>query len=89
LARPLLTNTNLNMKLEKGSAMAARSKYTGLCETCEQDATCTLKRSSQLEIIYCEQFFTQPLMEKKTTGEEEASQSADPQRQDIGSCSAK
>jgi hypothetical protein len=69
--------------------MAARSKYTGLCETCEQDATCTLKRSSQLEIIYCEQYFTQPLMDKKTPIQEEVSQSADRQRQGMGSCSVK
>jgi hypothetical protein len=69
--------------------MAARSKYTGLCETCEQDATCTLKRSSQLEIIYCEQYFTQPLMDKKAPIQEEVSQSADPQRQGISSCSVK
>jgi hypothetical protein len=42
--------------------MAAMSKYHGLCETCDRDAACTLKRSSRLEIIHCEQFSTQPLV---------------------------
>ncbi|NLT68172.1 MAG: hypothetical protein GXX84_16335 [Acidobacteria bacterium] len=41
--------------------MAVSSKYRGLCETCDHDAGCTLKRSSRLEIIHCEQFSTQPV----------------------------
>jgi hypothetical protein len=39
-------------------------KYTGLCETCEHDATCLLRRSPQLEIIQCEEFSTQPMPNK-------------------------
>jgi hypothetical protein len=39
----------------------ANHKYTGLCETCDHDATCMLRRSTQLEIIQCEEFSTQPL----------------------------
>jgi hypothetical protein len=41
--------------------MADMPKYFGLCETCEHDATCTLRRSSQLEVIQCEEFSTQPI----------------------------
>lgn len=51
--------------------MAAIFKYSGLCETCDHDATCTLKRSPQLEIIHCEQFSTQPVMKKQTPAQEE------------------
>jgi hypothetical protein len=45
--------------------MVAMSKYHGLCETCDRDAACTLKRSSRLEIIHCEQYSTQPLVGKQ------------------------
>jgi hypothetical protein len=45
--------------------MAAMTKYHGLCETCDRDAACTLKRSSRLEIIHCEQYSTQPLIRKQ------------------------
>ena len=37
-------------------------KYYGLCESCEHDETCTLRRSAQLEIIQCEEFSTQPAL---------------------------
>jgi hypothetical protein len=40
--------------------MADRQKYRGLCETCEHDPTCMLRRSTQLEIIQCEEFSIQP-----------------------------
>jgi hypothetical protein len=40
--------------------MRETTKYSGLCETCEHDATCMLRRSSQLKIIQCEEFSTQP-----------------------------
>lgn len=39
--------------------MSQFPKYSGLCETCDHDATCTLRRSSQLKIIMCEEFVTQ------------------------------
>lgn len=40
-------------------------KYTGLCETCDHDATCTLRRSSQLAIIQCEEFsVSQPMVSR-------------------------
>jgi len=45
--------------------MAASIRYRGLCETCDQDATCTLKRSSRLEIIHCEQYSTQPVVKNQ------------------------
>jgi len=45
--------------------MAASIRYRGLCETCDRDATCTLKRSSRLEIIHCEQYSTQPVVKNK------------------------
>ena len=44
--------------------MPERSKYSGLCETCEHDATCMLRRSSQLKIIQCEEFSIQPVTGK-------------------------
>ncbi len=31
-------------------------KYYGLCETCEHDPNCTLRRSLQLKIIQCEEY---------------------------------
>ena len=39
-------------------------KYYGLCETCEHDATCMLRRSQQLKIIQCEEFSTRPVERK-------------------------
>jgi hypothetical protein len=36
-------------------------KYYGLCETCEHDATCMLRRSSILKIIQCEEFSIRPM----------------------------
>jgi len=56
--------------------MVARSQYSGLCETCDRERDCTLKRSSRLEIIHCEEFSTQP----KTPGHAKA---AVPERPDI------
>lgn len=44
--------------------MKEMSKYSGLCETCDHDATCTLRRSSQLKIILCEEFVTQAAVSK-------------------------
>jgi hypothetical protein len=41
--------------------MPKNTKYFGLCETCEHDETCTLRRSTQLKIIQCEEFSTQPV----------------------------
>ena len=69
--------------------MAATSKYYGLCETCDHDATCTLKRSSRLEIIHCEQFSTQPVMRKQTPVQDEASPSATQKSHGIGTCRVK
>jgi len=40
--------------------MPKNLKYYGLCETCEHDETCTLRRSSVLKIIQCEEFSVQP-----------------------------
>jgi hypothetical protein len=40
--------------------MTQNLKYTGLCETCDHDATCTLRRSTQLAIIQCEEFSVSP-----------------------------
>jgi len=52
--------------------MAVISKYHGLCETCDQDATCMLKRSSRLEIIHCEQYSTQPVLKKQNPVQDQA-----------------
>jgi hypothetical protein len=40
--------------------MPKNQKYSGLCETCEHDETCTLRRSTVLKIIQCEEFSIQP-----------------------------
>jgi F420-non-reducing hydrogenase iron-sulfur subunit len=41
--------------------MAQMLKHYGLCENCDRDATCTLRRSARLAIIECEEFAaTQP-----------------------------
>jgi hypothetical protein len=52
--------------------MADMPKYSGLCETCDHDATCMLRRSPQLEIIQCEEFSTQPATSKAIPAREEA-----------------
>jgi hypothetical protein len=39
--------------------MTDMPKYFGLCETCDHDATCKLRRCAQLKIIQCEEFSTQ------------------------------
>jgi hypothetical protein len=36
------------------------TKYYGLCETCDYDDTCNLRRFSQLKVIQCEEFSIQP-----------------------------
>jgi hypothetical protein len=54
----------------------AMSKYLGLCQTCDQDSTCTLKRSPKLEIIQCEEYSTQPIMRKRTSAGNDVSSSA-------------
>jgi hypothetical protein len=47
--------------------MSKTSKYYGLCETCEYDSTCLLRRSAQLKIIQCEEFSIQPVVSKAET----------------------
>ncbi len=42
--------------LERIIAMIETPRYSGLCETCDYDATCTLRRSTQLKIVQCEEF---------------------------------
>ena len=36
--------------------MAEIARYSGLCETCDHDSTCMLRRSTLLKIIECEEF---------------------------------
>jgi hypothetical protein len=69
--------------------MAALSKYIGLCETCDQDAVCTLKRSSRLEIIYCEQFSPTSVENNQAAARESAASSDGSQRRAAASHSAK
>ena len=47
--------------------MAYMPKYSGLCETCDHDPTCMLRRSTQLEIIQCEEFSVQTAVNKPTS----------------------
>jgi hypothetical protein len=49
---------------ERMNAMAYVPKYSGLCETCEHDSTCMLRRSTRLEIYECEEFSNQPVTDK-------------------------
>jgi hypothetical protein len=51
--------------------MADMPKYTGLCETCEHDATCMLRRSPQLAIIQCEEFSILPVTVKAISIQDE------------------
>jgi len=39
--------------------MAEIARYSGLCETCDHDSTCMLRRSTVLKIIECEEFSIQ------------------------------
>jgi hypothetical protein len=64
------------------------TKYYGLCETCEHDATCMLRRSSLLKIIQCEEFSIQPSSDKTgdvTEQESKVQDSVEASR--IGLCS--
>lgn len=47
-------------------------KYSGLCETCEHDDACTLRRSTILKIIQCEEFSIQPTAAKPAAAQTEA-----------------
>jgi len=69
--------------------MAVMSKYRGLCETCDHDAICTMKRSPRLEIIQCEQFSTQPVMHRQAVSQGESSPSDSPRNHGIATCGAK
>jgi len=42
------------VKWERILAMGV--KYHGLCESCESDGTCTLRRSTRLKIVQCEDY---------------------------------
>jgi hypothetical protein len=44
---------------ERMNAMTNAIKYAGLCETCDHDSTCTLRRMPHLEVIQCEEFSVQ------------------------------
>ncbi len=57
--------------------MPEMPKYYGLCENCEHDATCMLRRSSQLKIIQCEEFSVQSGM-RKTNGSSDGQTMVDP-----------
>ena len=62
------------------------AKYYGLCETCEHDATCMLRRSSLLKIIQCEEFSTQPV-ESKSAAVNEGTMPDPAESSRIGLCS--
>jgi hypothetical protein len=53
--------------------MTKKTKYHGLCETCEHDPTCMLRRSTKLEIIQCEEFSIQPVAQKPNAIQSEES----------------
>jgi hypothetical protein len=51
--------------------MSDMPKHTGLCEICEHDATCALRRSPQLAIIQCEEFSIRPVSGKAVSSLDE------------------
>lgn len=59
-------------------------KYYGLCETCEYDSNCTLRRSTQLKIIQCEEFSIQPVVSESKAVQLEAPVSIE--SADMGLC---
>jgi hypothetical protein len=67
--------------------MSNMPKYTGLCETCEHDATCMLRRSTQLEIIQCEEFSTQPIVNRTAPPRDQVYFSDPRQAASLGLCS--
>jgi hypothetical protein len=52
--------------------MTEAPKYFGLCQICEHDPTCMLRRSPQLEIVQCEEFSIQPVVQKLSPVSEES-----------------
>jgi hypothetical protein len=52
--------------------MADALKYSGLCETCEHDAACMLRRSPQFAIIQCEEFSILPVPSKAISARDES-----------------
>jgi hypothetical protein len=71
LAYRLLLKKWLDLPTERKNTMADMPKYTGLCETCEHDATCMLRRSSELAIIQCEEFSIMPVPSKPISSRKE------------------
>jgi len=68
LAHSLLSKNCKVNYMERKMSMPEIVKYYGLCETCEHDATCMLRRSTQLKIIQCEEFSTQTVTRKADAG---------------------
>ncbi len=67
--------------------MSEMPKYYGLCETCEHDSTCTLRRSTQLKIIECEEFSIQPSAGTPNAVASEAILTDFPENAGMGLCS--
>lgn len=80
--------TDVACKAGKMEETVAMSKYLGLCETCDHDAVCTLKRSPKLEIIQCEEYSTQPVMCRQQSAPKEMSSSAAPESGGPAGCDA-
>jgi hypothetical protein len=66
--------------------MPETTKYFGLCETCEHDATCMLRRSSQLKIIQCEEFSIQQPPVKSNGSSEKSVMSDETESSSFGLC---
>jgi hypothetical protein len=71
---------------KEGERMPKIQKYSGLCETCEHDATCMLRRSTVLKIIQCEEFSTQPMAAKIGAAPNEALPSDSSEYAGMGLC---
>jgi hypothetical protein len=80
-------DTARSIMLGKESELMPKiEKYFGLCETCEHDATCMLRRSAQLKIIQCEEFSTQPTAAKISSVPNETLLSDAPEYTRMGLC---
>jgi hypothetical protein len=62
------------------------TRYFGLCETCEHDTTCMLRRSSLLKIIQCEEFSIQQTAGKSDSSSGESVMPDEIDASSVGLC---
>jgi hypothetical protein len=87
LACPLHVKTCGLFINERMNAMTNAIKYTGLCETCDHDPTCMLRRMPHLEVIQCEEFSIQPAPNNTVSAPAESSFMDPAESSRMGLCS--